>query len=95
MEISEAQKARVLNPATAPKNGEPRSERESLLLLFRNRLNADRKAARFPQLSDKRVAKMFERYPTERLHLLFRECSDAEKFGGLLKFKLEEYRTKV
>jgi hypothetical protein len=45
---------------TERKAGEPRSEREAILLHFRNKLNSDRKAAKFPDLSDTRIAKMFE-----------------------------------
>lgn len=80
---------------TERKSGDPRSEREALLLKFRDRLNTDRNAARYPALSDKRIAKMFEGYPTDRLHLLFTECEAAQKFGGLLKFKLAEFHAKA
>lgn len=80
---------------TARKAGDPRSDREAAILPFRARLNADRAKAGFPALTNSFVATMFKDYPTDRLSQLFKECDAAEKFGGLLKFKLAEYAKKA
>jgi hypothetical protein len=77
---------------TERKAGDPRSDREAALLPFRSRLNADRAKAGYPALSSAYLATMFKDYPTDRLSQLFKECDAAEKFGGLLKFKLADFK---
>lgn len=85
-----------LKPAKL-KSGQPRSEREELLLKFRTKLNADRKLAKISDLTDARVATMFKGYPTDRLHELFEELSKpgVRQFGSVLKKKLDAFHKGV
>ena len=70
-------------------SGEPRSERDEMLDKFLARLNHTRVAAGFAKLSPSRVAKMLKGMDHRDMLILYKECDQAQSFGGLFWFKVK------
>lgn len=70
----------------------PRNEHQEMVDKFLSRLNSDRAKAGFPALNFSRVAKMLKGLTPSEMHRLYQECEGAEKFGGLLKWKLAQMK---
>lgn len=70
-------------------SGEPRSERDEMLDKFLARLNHSRVAAGFTKLTPSRVAGLLKGMDTCDMLVLYKECDQAQSFGGLFWFKVK------